>query len=459
MPVEYEPSGPCVVEQAKIIEVFPEAYSCSVATLYGQRIIPDVKFVTPTLHGPRGAGMNFMPDIGDICYVFIPADGSGPFVLGFVLLEDPDARLGGDTNEEAGPDFTGERPRLEPGDMSLTTQDGNFVIIRRGGVVQIGATTLAQRVYIPIENVIRDYFQRYHGFSPIGEIIWDHSQVTSDNLNSGDISAIVKFSCREKLSDKSTSVEVRVGHVDKTLLDATINSNLLQEGNTQKIGDEDFVGDGDEEHLIGKNRKVTGLGFEPDNTDTSTPPCLLSFVVNPQHEGVKYTFQVDKEGSNFIRTEAHIHVEAEKGIFFSANEDFGFRSETGEKQYLEIKDYIRAQVNEALLEILANGDINLKGNHIQLDAEGNVTVKALGNMLLEAGGTLTLAAPNVNFGKSAAMDFLVNASAFKDALENHQHGYINLNVPSATTPLTPVIPGALLSGDKDSGTQTKVKIG
>ena len=454
MVTTYDPEAACVVEQAQILEVNPNTYSCLVSTIHGHRNIPDVKFAVPVLHQNRGAGFNFMPEPGDICYVFTPADGTGSFVLGYVFLGDPDAINKEDVVDQDGPDYRGQRPKLLPGDMHLSTKDGNFIAIRKGGVIQIGASALAQRVYIPIENVIRDYFVRYHGFSPVGEIIWDHSQITSDDNNEDDVSAIVKFSCREKVADKKMSIEVRVGCLDKELLDATVNSNLIQEGIPTKVGEDEFTGAGDEEHLMGFNKKVEGLGFEPGESKSSIG--LLSLVINPQGEGVKYTFQIDKDGTNFIRSEAHIHVECEQGFFVSAHPDDGVKLQTSSDVFLQIKDFIKAQVSSALMEILSNGDINVNGNNIQFKANGNIEMTATQALTLSAGTTIHLKAPDIKLGKTAAQDIIANASAWKAALEAHQHTYIPGTLPSAvTTPAGPVLPGAVTTSE----TPTKIKVG
>lgn len=448
----FDERAPVSIELAKVLDVFPDTYTCHVITIAGHRELT-AKFAVPVLGQDRGGGLNFMPVPESFCYVAIPGDGTGSFILGFTEIENPDENQGSDTTDSDDPSYAGERPRLEPGDIALTTKDGNFIYVRRGGIVQIGASQLAQRIYIPVENIVRDYYQRYHGFSPIGEMIWEHSLVTEDALNDGDISAIVKFSCKEKIQDASNSVEVRVGHLGPELLDATINSNLLQEGNPDKIGDEAYTGDGDEEHVIGNGRKVDGLGFNPDPNDMDTVG-MLSITVNPQGAGAVYKFQISKDGSNFIRAEGHIHIETNMGYFVSATPEEGIRHQVDKDIFTEIKDYIKAQVNDALLEILSNGDIKLAGNNIQLDAEGNVTIKAPTKILLEAAAIVLNG--DVSIGEGASQDVLIGASVFKDALENHQHGYINGVTPATTTPLGfPILPAAKTS----SQSPKKLKIG
>lgn len=51
-------------------------------------------------------------------------------------------------------------------------RDGNFVILHRGGVLQIGATELAQRIYVPLQNLVTDISQNYHHLNTGGSINW-----------------------------------------------------------------------------------------------------------------------------------------------------------------------------------------------------------------------------------------------------------------------------------------------
>lgn len=452
--------GSCTVELGKIVELYPETFTARVLTVSSHRDIPDVKFAMPMLQEHRGAGINFLPDIGTICYLFTPADGSGSFIMGFVYLGEPDENTA--TDMSGGLSYRGSRPRLNPGDISLTTSDHNFVNVKRGGVVQIGASHLAQTLYIPIENLIRHYFVRYHAMSPLGEIIWDHTKLTDESVDPehGDVPVIMKFSCREKVQDKKMSVEVRIGHLDATTLDSSINSNLLMEGKTQTVtvlgesGEVQSVtldaGDGDKEHLMGSARAVKGLGFEKYNPDDeNSQPALLSVTINPQGEAVKYIFQVDRSGNNFLRSEANIHVEAATTIFMAAPK---VRVQTSDDVQLDLEGYIKARVKEALIEILNNGDITISGKNVNLKASGTITLEAE-EIEFKAGSGVSIKAPEIGLGTSHGFgsELLTGAELFKSMLENHQHGYVLSGAPAVTTPVpgvTTILPGAMKTGPK-----------
>jgi hypothetical protein len=120
----------------------------------------DIPFGSPYCHQSQGEGINFMPEIGSTCWVCQPSeDGRDAFVLSFTMVDE-------------GASYRGGRELLNPGDLHLSTRDGNFVVIRRGGVVQIGATAVCQRVFIPIKNTIQDFAENYTLATPGGDLTW-----------------------------------------------------------------------------------------------------------------------------------------------------------------------------------------------------------------------------------------------------------------------------------------------
>ena len=457
--------GPCAVELAKIIEVSADCYTARVATVHTNRDIPDVKFAVPVLHDSEihsGAGLNFMPQPDDLCYVFTPADGSGPFIMGFVYLGSPEDVNTLDGSSEKQLTYRGVRPRLEPGDISLTTSDDNFVIVRRGGVVQIGANSLTQSLYIPLENIVRHYFQKYQSFSPIGEIVWDHAEVGTSNFpmpgkgnpSDADIPTMVKFSCREKIQDKKMTVEFRAGRLDSEMLDLSLDSNLVNAGKSQTVdvvsnksdvlvGKEvttesitiDAGDDGEKDHLFASQRKQEGLGM-PAGTG------LMSVIISPaEGEGesetypVKYTFQIDGKGNNFIRSEKHVHWEVEDGFFLSTSQEKGFRVATRDApgataqsgvlsdRWIELNKDFRAHVKQALIEILDSANINIstKSGNITLSCPAgtfkvdakNVVITSQTGIHLDTTDTVKIG----NGGKGLA----TMSSQELTALMNHQH--------------------------------------
>lgn len=467
-----EASGPCIVEQGIIESVDPSKHTAVVQTVFSNKSLVDVKFAMPFVSHWSRAGLRFLPEPGTICYVFTPADDSGHFIMGFSELgtsNEVHERAGG-TNSAV--DYRGEYPALDPGDCHIGSLDNNYIILKRGGILQIGATQLAQRMYIPIENLVRDYYQRYHGFSPMGEMVWDHANLYQDNVDpeKADVPVIVKMSCRELIRHKKMTVEIRMGRLDKDTLDGALDENLLNEGKDQTvtldtINQDGTVssssvnlgsGSGDQEHLFAHGKQHDGLGLDPSADDA--PPGVVSIAIrDTENDVVSYTFQIDREGNNFLRAEGHVHVESAKGVFFRVSEEDGFKAQSTDTKHIELNDLIRLKVKEALLEILDSGDITLEGANIHLKADTNVTIEAK-TILLKGTTEVTIDTPLAKFGKNAALDLIVDGDKAVEMLHTHQH----LTPPGGGAPTTPNVPvmstGSLPGIRTSKSTSTKILV-
>ncbi len=152
---------PARIQRGRVITVNTRDYTVDVRQEfqpYGAFF--DVPFGVPYVHQAQGEGINFMPEVGATCWICQPSeDGRDAFVLSWTTVDEDSSYRGG-------------RPLLNPGDIHLSTRDGNFVSIRRGGVVQIGSTTICQRVFIPIRNTIQDFAENYYLQTPGGDLTW-----------------------------------------------------------------------------------------------------------------------------------------------------------------------------------------------------------------------------------------------------------------------------------------------
>lgn len=152
-----------IIETARVLSVNTDKWTVDCASDTGNRQFLEIPISAPYLHYANGEGIYAMPEVGALVWVCTPSGGefAAPFVMGFQaphdLLEDG---------------YRAGRPTLNPGDIALKTRDENFVLLRRGGVVQIGATSMAQRIYLPIQNFIRDFAENYQLFSLAGSMEW-----------------------------------------------------------------------------------------------------------------------------------------------------------------------------------------------------------------------------------------------------------------------------------------------
>lgn len=461
-------TGPASIQQAVITAVDPDRRTCTVCPSAGGPEQRNVKFSYPWLSS-KHKGMKYCPDEGTLCYVCTPADKTGSFIMGYIVEgEYPDT--GPSTGNES---HAGKMPRSERGDIIFDTDDGNFVCIRRGGIVQIGSDQTCQTMYFPLESLVRQYYRRYQAFSPIGELVWDHAQITQESLDdaSGEIPVIMKLSCRDKIQDQKMSVEVRLGRLDKSMLDASLNGKLLNEGEKQSVNVYDKegkvskelldAGDGDQEHFFGVAAKRPGIGMTKYQPGTAGSPYgLVSITVNPQGDALKWVFQINKDGDLFLRSEANIHVEA-KTVFVHADDKILIETQGGAA--VTLADYIKAQVGSAISLLLQNGDVKLTANNIYLKASEKITLEA---PEIELKGTtgVTIASPEIGLGgqHGKGHKLLTNAEAWKTALDNHQHTYVNaagVVTPTAVFAPAPTTGGLITDGANKIGTKITTGLG
>lgn len=209
---------------------------------YSGKYIPDLQIMTPYLHYNNGEGFTCVPEVGAICVVCFPSDEDSPFVVGFLSapemigaesgdlqekIEEPGVeseedlpeanttQSGGSTSpsdNSSDASFRAGRPILNPGDMLWRGRDENFVALRRGGVLQLGATQICQRAYIPVLNFIRDFCENWEMNTAAGSLSWVTKRQESDP--SGDAPTELGLIVREHAQDKKASVKILVGSLD-----------------------------------------------------------------------------------------------------------------------------------------------------------------------------------------------------------------------------------------------------
>ncbi|WP_394831782.1 hypothetical protein LVJ94_35225 [Pendulispora rubella] len=172
-----------VIVQGRVVNVNLKNWTVDVCSQFDRKRYFDVQVASPYLHYLGGEGIYAVPEIGATCAICVPGDSSPPFVLTFLMpheavnsssSEAPDGtRSRGDRAQYAtDATFGGGRPIPKLGDIALRTRDGNFVTLHRGGVLQLGATELAQRMFIPLQNLVTDIAENYAMHSAGGSIVW-----------------------------------------------------------------------------------------------------------------------------------------------------------------------------------------------------------------------------------------------------------------------------------------------
>lgn len=192
---------PATIETCRIINVNITSWSVDCISDLGNKRFFDLQVMSPYFHFVNGEGIYAQPELGALCWVCIPSGGrfAAPFVLGFQSAHDQDLDS-----------FQGGRQSLNPGDIMLRTRDENFIVLRRGGVIQIGATPTAQRIYMPIRNYIRDFCENYELLTFGGELTWT-TERTEDTDTADKAFSKFALKAKEKAGNKLHIANLTIG--------------------------------------------------------------------------------------------------------------------------------------------------------------------------------------------------------------------------------------------------------
>ena len=325
----------------------------------------EVPYSVPYCSSSSSGGIYFQPEIGSVCYLFESSDGTkfvGAWLNGPQRSKDWADHDGVVISGSAGdaPDFTGQRESLEPGDIYLGTAEGNRVFIRKGGVVEVSSTPLCGRMYIPVENLVQDYFQRYRADSPLGSVEWGHASLFSQESLSRNfdedsgVPVSVRYNIKSNIKDdvrngRNHTVEVRLGDVSSSNIDASTDSDHI-------------FGNGLSEDFIGGGANESGV--------------LSVSISDPSSGQVTYSFQVGRNGENAIVCKGGMHIEVSGGIYV--------KSQDGAKMVFGN--------NSSAVEAGAGGDLSADVRVLDLSSETSIMVSAGTQIVLTVGpqGSISL---------------------------------------------------------------------
>ena len=216
--------------KAKVMAVDKVKWTCTVLPEGGQGAPNTDIPVNPILVGEDGRGMYYLPDIGSTVWLAeLPTYGF------FILMGSslPFDGSGEDETKSLDADHSMSRPRLEPGDMTMTGGPGSEVLVRKNGVVEIGSSYMSRRFYIPLEYFIRDFTKKYEMITAGGGYSFktddfatgygsiSTQMVTDPNAINGIEEVTIpktptKFNLvvKEFAQDKDPVLEMQVGRVD-----------------------------------------------------------------------------------------------------------------------------------------------------------------------------------------------------------------------------------------------------
>lgn len=202
-------------EEGTITNVNRKTYTVTVETRHTSKTVEDVQVLVSYHHYANGEGDHHLPEVGAVCMIAWPSDNTPPFVMGYLGVasveeSSDDAPERSTATAEGSPtdvSFRSRRPKLNPGDIAFTTRDENFIFLRRGGVIQIGATPISQRVYIPVLNYIKDFAENYEMHTFAGDVSWTVGRQEDDP--SGNAPATYTFHMNEFAQDAKATVRIQ----------------------------------------------------------------------------------------------------------------------------------------------------------------------------------------------------------------------------------------------------------
>lgn len=221
MAVTHQGTVAAFVESGRVLDVDISNYTLTIATQYSKKPQTGIAWSSPYTHFVNGEGMYIMPEVGSLCWVCFPSDGNRAFVLGWAP--------GGDEG-----DYRARRQDLNPGDIYMGTRDENFLILRRGGIVQIGGGPLSQRLFLPVNNTIKDFCENYGLHTVGGDLEWSVKREETDT--DGKRPTTFSLKAREVANDEKPIAELLVGSHgdgDKTILSLKIKDSGASGAATQ----------------------------------------------------------------------------------------------------------------------------------------------------------------------------------------------------------------------------------
>jgi hypothetical protein len=303
-----EGSVPAYIHEARVFNVNMTNWTVDVSTIFDQKVMLDVQVSSPYMNPNQGEGLYCVPEVGSKCLVCIPSDGPPPFVLAFVMpmvtLQDTStdeapagtAPQGGEPKNSGDYTFAGGRRRGKPGDIVARTRDGNFMILHRGGVVQFGSTPLAQRICVPLQNLVTDISQNYNHFNGGGTINWGIQDRGAKNPR-----AELRHTMRVYADDEFADIRFDMGYVRAPVPEPTGDAGENSNNNQLGIGtDEDVVF----EFSLARN------GFETDGGDFKADA-----------EDVKMRVFVDRAGNMMARWEGSVNLRVKKKLRLTVDDN------------------------------------------------------------------------------------------------------------------------------------------
>jgi len=309
-------ADPAIILQGRVFNVNIANWTVDCVSKFDRKKYADIQVGSPYLHYSNGEGLSVMPEVGAQCMICIPGDSAPPFVLCFLMPHEltqgaADTALlgtrshGTPANNATDASFAGGRPRSKPGDIVLRGRDGQFVILHRGGVLSIGASELAQRIYIPLSNLVTDVSGAYEHFNTGGAITWGIQEGASQKT----LPAQHLQTFRVFADDKYSDIKIAHGRVFNPMPEPDGGSAQAAAG----------VGQGSDNPIIFE------LAVAPKGFITETGDIASSGT--PKTSVLRFVF--DRTGNTLLRCEGTLTLQVKKAVKVDLSDTFSLSGKSG----------------------------------------------------------------------------------------------------------------------------------
>jgi hypothetical protein len=195
------------VYRAKVLSVNKVKYTCTVQGELDNQVIEDIP-IEPIAINTEGGGSYWMPETNGLVWMCNPSTESTPFIMSGATAP---KQLDEDPNEDP-TDRRLNRPVIGEGDFVVAQNGTGKIILRKGGIVEIGASESALRRYIPLTNLIEEFSQnwRHNNAAGLMEMICRDQDETYGTERTP---AEFKFNLREFCEDTFPMMDLRIGRI------------------------------------------------------------------------------------------------------------------------------------------------------------------------------------------------------------------------------------------------------
>lgn len=200
--------GSVRIVPAKVQSVDKVKHTCTVHGMYDNEVYEGVAVMAKFLNAGDGTGSWTSPEVNTVVWLCTPSSDSNPFILGWAQVPFQD-----EADDNADPnDYRMNRPVLNEGDEMIASRDSGYIIIRKGGIVEIAGSQMARTFYIPIENIVQTFAENYKIETPgmeFSALVRDEDESRGVDVSPFEVKLIIK----EFANDTAPMIDMRFGRI------------------------------------------------------------------------------------------------------------------------------------------------------------------------------------------------------------------------------------------------------